>query len=105
MTKLYKTCLFLILPFLSTDAGFAVASEPPTAAASHHLPEGRFGNPYVLNDSAGILAFLKRRLFGGDEWPTYTAERDGLLPTATPRLVAANTASENARVTWIGAYL
>jgi N-acyl-phosphatidylethanolamine-hydrolysing phospholipase D len=100
--KLYKACLYLLLPLLPAAAALSVASAPQTVPASHHLPEGRFGNPYVPNDSAGVLAFLKRRLFGGDEWPSYSAERDGPLPTATPRLVPANAASNNARVTWIG---
>jgi L-ascorbate metabolism protein UlaG (beta-lactamase superfamily) len=79
-----------------------MASEQHPAKVGHHLPDGRFVNPHVENDSAGILPFLKRRLFGGDQWPSYNAERDGPLPRTTPGLVPAGERSDNARVTWIG---
>lgn len=99
-----RSTLFLCLAILllPAAAGDAVATRQRPVVATHHLPDGTFTNPHAGNGAAGILPFLKRRLFGGDPWPAYLAERDGPLPRATPRLVPAGTRSENARVTWIG---
>ena len=102
MIKLSATCLCLTLALLPAAAGYNFVPEQQRAAASHHLPDGTFTNPHVQSDSAGILPFLKRRLFGDDQWVSYRAERDGALPTAIPRLVPVNERSGNARVTWIG---
>ena len=102
MSKLFLICLCLTLALLPARARDSVTAEQYSVAASHHLPDGTFTNPHVRSDSAGILPFVKRRLFGGDQWLSYRAERDGPLPRATPKLVPADQHSANARVTWIG---
>lgn len=68
----------------------------------HHTDSGRFTNPYVEQAHGGVFQFLKRRLFGQDTWSHYDAHRDGAVPTAAPRLVAAGEQTNNARVTWVG---
>jgi N-acyl-phosphatidylethanolamine-hydrolysing phospholipase D len=93
-------CLTFVLVLLG-DGG-AVLATRSAAATSHQQANGRFANPYAASTSAGIVAFLERRLLGDDEWPSYDAERDGTVPRMSPRLVALNERSDNARVTWIG---
>ena len=102
MIKLLTICLCLTLALFIAFSQDSAAFIPQQSSASHHLPDGTFTNPHVQEASAGIVPFLKRRLFGDDQWLAYNAERDGPLPRATPRLVPGNEASANARVTWIG---
>ncbi|NIP14195.1 MAG: MBL fold metallo-hydrolase [Pseudomonadales bacterium] len=94
---------------LRSSAGKAVllgilASAAPATAnpPAHHTETGRFTNPYVEQSNGGVFAFLKRRLFGKDDWSDYDRHRDGSVPTAAPRLVNDGEQTNNARVTWVG---
>ncbi len=94
-------CLVLLL-WLMADQDLVLADQRSESISSHRQADGLFANPYAPIVAAGILPFLKRRLFGEDEWPIYDAQRDGTLPRAMPRLIAAGERSDNARVTWVG---
>jgi N-acyl-phosphatidylethanolamine-hydrolysing phospholipase D len=81
---------------------FVFAASAGARSPEHHANTGRFVNPYVAPSSGGVFSFLRRRVFGADHWASYDSERDGVVPTAEPRLVAVGEQSNNARVTWIG---
>jgi N-acyl-phosphatidylethanolamine-hydrolysing phospholipase D len=72
-----------------------------TRAAEHHDGD-RFVNPHVETPHGGVFGYLRTRLFGGDDWASYDADRDGAVPRAVPAIVPAGGASSNATVTWIG---
>jgi len=78
-------------------AGVKGADQPDQPA--HHTSNG-FVNPYMEAAHPGLWSFLRARLFSG-EWASYDP-RLYRVPEGQPDPVSADTASDNAAVTWLG---
>jgi N-acyl-phosphatidylethanolamine-hydrolysing phospholipase D len=97
-----KYLTLVTLPAILLTLAAVASNGSGQAPAADHRDGGRFVNPHVETSHGGLLGYLRARFFGGDDWASYDAARDGPIPRAEPAIVPPGTATSNAAVTWIG---